>query len=87
MKIRSLEKIRNPFFTSAMAVGALGVQRASANLACHRYVKSGLLLRLKRDLYVCQRLCKNTPLWRLNFTPLELMLNHGFNEERFSQAV
>ena len=55
MKILSLEKIQNPFLTSTMAAEALGVQRASAKLACHRYVKNDLLLRLKRDLYVTSR--------------------------------
>ena len=51
MKIQQLQKIQAPLWTSAMAAEALDVKPASARLACHRYVKGGYLVRLKRDLY------------------------------------
>lgn len=41
-----------PFFSASDIAQALGVKRTSANVLASRYVKRGIFIRLKRDLYV-----------------------------------
>ena len=52
MIYQKLLKIRKPFFSLEDVAHALGLQAASAAVLCSRYVKKGLLTRLKRGLYV-----------------------------------
>ncbi len=52
MIYQKLLKIRKPFFSLEDVAHALGLQAASAAVLCSRYVKNGLLTRLKRGLYV-----------------------------------
>ncbi len=46
-----LLKIQKPFFSLEDVSYVLGIQPASAAVLCSRYVKKGLLTRLKRGLY------------------------------------
>jgi predicted transcriptional regulator of viral defense system len=52
MPYEHLLKIDKPFFTQYDVAHALGSKLASAQVLCSRYVKRGLLIRLKRGLYV-----------------------------------
>jgi predicted transcriptional regulator of viral defense system len=51
MSYSQLLKIEKPFFSLDDVAYALGIQPASAAVLCSRYVKKGLLVRLKRGLY------------------------------------
>ncbi len=51
MIYQELLKIQKPFFTLEDVSYLLGIRRASAAVLCSRYVKKGLLVRLKRGLY------------------------------------
>jgi predicted transcriptional regulator of viral defense system len=51
MSYYQLLKIEKPFFSLDDVAYALGIQPASAAVLCSRYVKKGLLVRLKRGLY------------------------------------
>ena len=55
MRIQQLYQLKTPMWSSAMAAGALGVRAPSAKIACHRYAKKGLVVRLKRDLYATRQ--------------------------------
>ena len=46
-----LLKIQTPFFSLEDVAHLLGIRPASAAVLCSRYVKKGLLIRLKRGLY------------------------------------
>ena len=48
---RILKRIRKPFFTLDEVAFALELKPESAAVLCNRYVKKGLLTRLKRGLY------------------------------------
>lgn len=52
MKLKELRNIRKPYFGYQELANALGIHAASARVAAGRYVKQGLLVRLKRNLYV-----------------------------------
>lgn len=52
MTYQELLKISKPFFSLEDVAYTLGLQPASAAVLCSRYVKKGLLTRLKRGLYV-----------------------------------
>lgn len=52
MIYQELLKIQKPFFSLEDVAYALGLQPASAAVLCSRYVKKGLLTRLKRGVYV-----------------------------------
>jgi predicted transcriptional regulator of viral defense system len=51
MSYTELLKIEKPFFSLDDVAYALGIQPTSAAVLCSRYVKKGLLVRLKRGLY------------------------------------
>lgn len=51
MSYEYILKIEKPFFTQHDVAHALGIKLASAAVLCSRYVKRGLLMRLKRGLY------------------------------------
>ena len=51
MTYSQLLKIEKPFFSLDDVAYALGIQPASAAVLCSRYVRKGLLVRLKRGLY------------------------------------
>lgn len=51
MIYQKLLKIQKPFFSLEDVAHALGLQPGSAAVLCSRYVKNGLLTRLKRGLY------------------------------------
>jgi len=50
LELRSLES--RLYFTSQDVADILGIKPFSANVICSRYVKKGLLIRLKKDFYV-----------------------------------
>ena len=52
MKLLRLKNIQKPYFNLRDLSRALSVTLPSAKVMASRYVKSGLLIRLKRDLYV-----------------------------------
>jgi len=52
MKLRALETIRSLVFSTSQVAQALRITPPSARLSCHRYVKRGDILRLKRDVYI-----------------------------------
>ena len=51
MSYEHLLRIDKPFFTQHDVAYALGIKLASTAVLCNRYVKKGLLMRLKRGLY------------------------------------
>jgi predicted transcriptional regulator of viral defense system len=53
---RLREKI---YFTSDDVAETLGIKQSSALILCNRYVKNGLFIRLKRDMYVMSEEWKN----------------------------
>ena len=52
MNLARLRQIPSLVFSSSMVGEQLKISPSSAKVACHRYVKQGILLRLKRDLYI-----------------------------------
>ncbi len=52
MKVLRLQNLKQPYFHVEDLARVLGVKPASARVIASRYVKAGLLLRLKRDMYV-----------------------------------
>lgn len=52
MKYKELQTLRNHlYFTSEDVAGLLGIKSSSAIVLCARYIKNGLFIRLKKDLY------------------------------------
>jgi hypothetical protein len=51
MSYERLLTIDKPFFTQHDVAHAIGIKLASAEVLCSRYVKKGLLMRLKRGFY------------------------------------
>ena len=52
MNIARLKIIKSFLFASKDVAQVLGISAASGRLAAHRYTQKGLLVRLKRDVYV-----------------------------------
>jgi hypothetical protein len=52
MSYECILRIDKPFFTQYDVAHALGIKLASAAVLCSRYAKKGLLVRLKRGLYI-----------------------------------
>ena len=52
MDYQRLLEIDKPFFSHEDVADILGIKKESAAVLCARYVKKGLLARLKRDLYL-----------------------------------
>jgi predicted transcriptional regulator of viral defense system len=52
MKVFELNKIRKPYFGYEEIARVRGIGLASAKVTASRYVRQGLLLRLKKNLYV-----------------------------------
>lgn len=52
MKSLELSKIRKPYFGYEEISKVLGISAASAKVTASRYVKQGLLVRMKKNLYV-----------------------------------
>ena len=52
MKFQELNKISKLYFGYADIARALGISAASAKVSASRYVKLGLLVRIKRNMYV-----------------------------------
>ncbi|MDZ7830622.1 MAG: hypothetical protein U5L07_02605 [Desulfobacterales bacterium] len=52
MKLKELCNIQKLYFGYEELAGALGISSASARVAASRYVRQGLLIRIKRNLYV-----------------------------------
>ncbi len=52
MKLKNLRNIQKLYFDYGELAGALGISSASARVAASRYVRQGLLIRIKRNLYV-----------------------------------
>ncbi len=52
MKLLRLKNIQKPYFSLRDLARTLNITLPSAKVMAYRYVKSGLLIRLKRDLYV-----------------------------------
>src|SRR3990172_9702183 len=56
MFIRNIIKLQGlsnlPYFTVGNAAEALGIQTDSASVFCSRYVKAGLLVKLKNNFYI-----------------------------------
>jgi predicted transcriptional regulator of viral defense system len=52
MKVLELNKIRKPYFGYEEIARVRGIGLASAKVTASRYVRKGLLLRLKKNLYV-----------------------------------
>lgn len=48
-----------PFFSTSELAEALEIKKTSANVLAARYAKSGIFIRLKRDLYVLSQAWKN----------------------------
>lgn len=52
MRYQQIADSKHTFFASADVAERLAVKPQSAVVLCNRYVKSGLMIRMKRDLYV-----------------------------------
>ena len=52
MKVLELNKIRKPYFGYEEIARVRGIGLASAKVTASRYVRQGLLLRLKKNLYI-----------------------------------
>ncbi len=52
MKLKELRNIQKLYFGYQELAGALDISSASARVAASRYVRQGLLIRIKRNLYV-----------------------------------
>jgi len=52
MKVLRLQSLKQPYFYVEDLARVLEVKPASARVIASRYVKAGLLLRLKRDMYI-----------------------------------
>jgi len=52
MKTAELSKLKKFYFGYEDLAGVLGISKASARVTASRYVRQGLLVRLKRNLYV-----------------------------------
>lgn len=52
MRYQQIINSNRIFFTSADVAEILGIKPQSAVVLCSRYLKAGLLIRIKRDLYV-----------------------------------
>jgi predicted transcriptional regulator of viral defense system len=52
MKLNELRRIQKLYFGYEELARALGINQASARVAASRYVKQGLLVRVKRNVYV-----------------------------------
>lgn len=62
MKIHELRRINKFYFGYPELAGALGIKPASARVAAGRYVKQGLLVRIKRNLYMLRDVWENAGL-------------------------
>ena len=61
MAYQALFNINKPFFTTDDIAQALGISGASAAVLCSRYVKKGLLVRLKKGVYARKETLLNLP--------------------------
>ncbi len=52
MKFQELKKIKRLYFGYEDISGALGITRASARVTANRYAEQGILVRVKRNIYV-----------------------------------
>ena len=59
MPYQDLLEIGGPFFSKEEVARTLGISRNSAGVLCTRYVKKGLLTRLKRDVYARTETLRN----------------------------
>ena len=59
MKLRELRNIQKLYFGYEELARALGIGTASARVTASRYVKMGLLVRIKRNLYVLREVWKS----------------------------
>ena len=55
MKVLELNKIRKPYFGYEEIARVRGISLASAKVTASRYVRQGLLLRLKKNLYILRK--------------------------------
>ncbi len=59
MKILELNKIEKLFFSSSDISKAFGISTESARVAAHRYIRSGILVRIKPNIFVIAEKWKN----------------------------
>jgi predicted transcriptional regulator of viral defense system len=59
MKLNELYQIQKLYFGHEEVARALGITPASARVAAGRYVKQGLLVRVKRNMYMLRETWKN----------------------------
>jgi len=59
MSIKKILGFGQKYFTSRDAARALKIPLASAQVACSRYAKDGILIRPKRDLYILKQAWDN----------------------------
>ncbi|NOZ04577.1 MAG: hypothetical protein GXO92_08280 [FCB group bacterium] len=52
MSYQALREIKSLYFSANEVADILGIQFASAKVLCSRYVKKGLLVRIKRNIYL-----------------------------------
>lgn len=55
MKVAQLDNIKKLYFCYEDIAKALGISAASARVAASRYVKQGILLRIKKNMYVLKK--------------------------------
>lgn len=61
LELRALES--RLYFSSQDVADILGIKKSSAVVLCARYVKKGLFIRLKKDLYVLRERWQRNSLW------------------------
>lgn len=62
MKLNALKQIQKLYFGHEELARALAITRNSARVAASRYVRQGLLVRIKRNLYVLRNAWENASL-------------------------
>ena len=59
MKLNELRKIKKLYFGYEEIAKILAVKEASARVSACRYVKQGLLIRLKKNMYILREVWDN----------------------------
>ena len=59
MKLKEINKIRKPYFGYEELAGVLQINKASARVAAARYVRQGIFLRIKKNIYVLREVWNN----------------------------
>jgi hypothetical protein len=86
MAYQALFNMNKPYFTTEDVAQALGTSAASAAVLCSRYIKQGLLVRLKKGVYARKEVApRGSSEQKIAFSPYfpEQVLMRGFTKKDF----